>query len=69
MTGLTLEPGSWHHIVVTVFATDASFYINGSFIGGLTLEGSITDSPSRDVLLGQLFPCELHVFDRELSAV
>ena len=59
LTGLSLEPGRWHHIAVTAVATQASFYVNGSFVGGLTLAGSIVDSPNRDVLLGQLVTCEL----------
>ena len=59
LTGLSLDPGSWHHVVVTTVGTFSSFYINGSFVGGQSLVGSVTDDPSRDILLGQLFPCKL----------
>ena len=62
MTGLSLDPGSWHHIVVTAVGTVASFYVNGSFIGGQSLVGSIVDDPNRNILLGQLFPCKLFKF-------
>lgn len=55
LTGLSLEAGRWHHIVVTAVSTRSSFYVNGSFVGGQTLLGSIVDSPNRDILLGQLF--------------
>ena len=59
LTGLSLEAGRWHHIVVTLVGMQASFYVNGSFIGGQTLVGSVVDSASRDILLGQLYPCKL----------
>ena len=59
VTELTLDAERWHHIVVTVFDTQAAFYINGSFVGGQTLVGSIVDSLNRDILLGQLFACRL----------
>ena len=58
MAGLSLDPGNWHHIAVTAVSTTASFYINGSFIGGQSLVGSVMDDPNRDILLGQLFPCK-----------
>ena len=59
LPGLSLDPGSWHHIVVTAVDTIASFYINGSFVGGQSLVGSIMDDPNRDILVGQLFTCKL----------
>ena len=45
--------------MVTAVGTISSFYINGSFIGGQSLVGSIMDNTNRDILLGQLFPCKL----------
>ena len=60
-TGLILDAERWHHILVTVFDTQASLYVNGSFVGGQALVGSIMDSSSRNVLLGQLYPCELYI--------
>ena len=59
LTGLSLDSGSWHHIVITAVGTIASFYINGSFVGGQSLVGSVLDDSNREILLGQLFPCKL----------
>ena len=61
LAGLSLDPGSWHHIVVTAVGTVASFYVNGSFTGGQSLVGSIVDDPNRNILLGQLFPCKFQL--------
>lgn len=52
--GLSLSHDYWHHVAVTVFDRDAIFYINGSIVGVMSLEGPIVDDPTRDIRLGQL---------------
>lgn len=50
--GLTLSPGVWHHVAVTVFAEDLSVYVNGTVEGVVSLEGKMVDS-NQTLLLGQ----------------
>ena len=50
--GLLLPAGVWHHIAVTVYAEDATVYVNGSVEGAEALEGKMIDA-NRSVLLGQ----------------
>ena len=63
VSGLILDPNFWHHVTLTVFAEDAVFYINGSVVSVQALEGSVRDNPTRNVLLGQLFTCELNAIN------
>ena len=51
--GVSLPPGVWHHIAITVYAEDAAVYVNGTVEGVHALEGKIVDA-NRTVLLGQI---------------
>ena len=48
---LSLPAGIWHHIAITVYAEDASVYVNGSVAGVQALEGMMVDA-DRTLLLG-----------------
>ena len=50
--GLSLPASVWHHVTVTVYAEDATVYINGTAEGVAALEGRMVDT-NRSVLLGQ----------------
>ena len=60
--GLALDSNAWHHVTVTTYAEDAVFYVNGSVVGVMRLEGPIVDNPSRDITLGQIATCEYPVY-------
>ena len=49
---LSLTPGYWHHITVTAYQQDVSFYVNGTFVYAIGLGNSIVDQ-SGDILIGQ----------------
>ena len=57
ISGLTLDPAYWHHIALTVFAEDFAFYVNGTVVAVLALEGRMVDA-RRSVFLGQTIDCE-----------
>lgn len=52
--GLFLDHRYWHHLVVTVFAEDAAFYVNGTLVEATGLQGSIVDEDNGDLKLGQI---------------
>lgn len=49
---LSLTPGYWHHITVTAYQQDVSFYVNGTFVYAVGLGSSVVDQ-SGDILIGQ----------------
>ena len=45
----------WHHITVTIYMEDVTYYINGSVVSTSTLEAPIADGPGY-VYLGEASP-------------
>ena len=52
---LNIDLFFWHHITVTVYMEDVTYYINGSVVSTNTLEAPIADGPGF-VYLGQASP-------------
>ena len=68
ISGLTLDPAYWHHIALTVFAEDFAFYVNGTVVAVLALEGRMVDA-RRSVFLGQTIDCEFLFFFLERKVI
>ena len=52
---LNIDLSFWHHITVTVYMEDVTYYINGSVVSTSTLEAPIADGPGF-VYLGEASP-------------
>lgn len=56
---LDIDTSYWHHITVTVYMEDVTYYINESVVSTSTLEAPIADGPG-SVYLGEASPGILH---------
>ena len=52
---LNVDLSFWHHVTVTVYMEDVTYYINGSVVSTSTLEAPIADGPG-SVYLGEASP-------------
>ena len=52
---LNIDLSFWHHVTVTVYMEDVTYYINGSVVSTSTLEAPIADGPGF-VYLGEASP-------------
>lgn len=52
---LDIDISFWHHVTVTVYMEDVTYYINGSVVSTSTLEAPIADGPGF-VYLGEASP-------------
>lgn len=55
---LNIDRYFWHHITLTVYMEDVTYYINGSVVSTSTLEAPIADGPGL-VYLGEASPGSL----------